>query len=551
MSSAGRVARRRLGATLPMLGAAVATVYPNLLPLTALVRGPRASPRSVVLWAIVIVPFAVAALVRREFGPALLALAFGLVVDLGATRLRGRGPTRSVWVGVLAGVVALTVVGVAQVAVLGDGRAAGPTWMGHPNLFAHYLLVAIGVLALTVPGRARAGVLLLGLLAVSVTGSRSGLLGYAVTLVGLAATTPRWRRPVGIAGIVAVLAVGALVVFSFGPWADRIVYLARALVPRDAPVNVLLSTEDLADPRRWNHLGVSVARIGEDAEGVAVWRIAREEPGSWRRPQQTVELQGRTAYTLAGELLLEPGRTPGFVLWRADPEAHVDVATWLTATGEPRVEARAGLASVEASSVALGEGWWRLELTFALAADEPVRLAVGPAPDLGSDAVGASVAVRRIQLEAGEDATAYRPTVYVESGVGEARSRLEAFATAIDGFTRSPVVGNGQAAFPTLFAARDPESIVVPAHAHNAFLDVAFSYGLLGLAGFGVLLSLLFVEAVAAWRWVLAGVLVANLFDSTLLTTVVLPPLVAGSALTAAAPSAERAWPRAQDSASS
>lgn len=191
--------------------------------------------------------------------------------------------------------------------------------------------------------------------------------------------------------------------------------------------------------------------------------------------------------------------------------------------------AGAGVAAAEAVATDLGGGWRRLTVSFVPASAGPVAL--GPVPDLATDEVGAIVRVRRLQLEEGAEASAYSPTTSVSTGAGEAMVRLPAWRVAWQGFLGSPLVGQGSRAFSSSYSAHYPDAESPPAHAHDVFLDVAFSYGALGLVATVAVLGRLFQVAGPAMRWALAGLLAANLVDSTFLTMTVLWPLAAGVAL--------------------
>src|SRR5690606_17212712 len=225
------------------------------------------------------------------------------------------------------------------------------------------------------------------------------------------------------AGAVAFVGLVALALLSPAPWASRLGPTLLAQLLGHSPTNMLLSTEDLADAKRWNHLGVTVTRV--PGEGEAVWRVERVEEGVWTRPQQTVTVVEGRVYTLSGEFRAEPGRQPGFIAWRGKEDIRLDLSVGLAEGAEALVRARGGVASAEAEVSEADDGWRRLSVTFVPTASGPI--AVGPAPDLEGDEFGAAVQVRRLQLEEGATASAYRPTTYLATGLGEATARLPIF----------------------------------------------------------------------------------------------------------------------------
>jgi len=523
-----RRAAQGSGARFPRAASLIVVLYPYTLPALGLVgRLDRRARETILGWLVPAGLLAASAAIRREAELVPLVVLLAPLAELVGRRVTDDATRRGVALGLSAGIVTLAAVALVQGTAIGGDRASGPYWMGHPNLFAHYLLIAAVTAAVLSPGRSVTLLLLATLAAIAVTGSRSGVVGAGVALIGSAFTFRELRRPVATAAGLSAAALVALALAAPAPWATRLGPALLAELVGWVPKNLLVSTEALTDAKRWNPLGVDVTR--EPGSGDAVWRLVRRARGTWPRPQQTVGLQEGQTYTLTGEFRAEAGRSPGFLVWRGTTGSRLELAAGLTPAGEAFVTAGAGVAAAEAVATDLGGGWRRLTVSFVPASAGPVAL--GPVPDLATDEVGAIVRVRRLQLGEGAEASAYSPTTSVSTGAGEAMVRLPAWRVAWQGFLGSPLVGQGSRAFSSSYSAHYPDAESPPAHAHDVFLDVAFSYGALGLVAIVAVLGRLFQVAGPAMRWALAGLLAANLVDSTFLTMTVLWPLAAGVAL--------------------
>ncbi len=113
-------------------------------------------------------------------------------------------------------------------------------------------------------------------------------------------------------------------------------------------------------------------------------------------------------------------------------------------------------------------------------------------------------------------------------------SRLAYWGAAWEGFLTRPLWGWGEAAFANYYhvvwSAFDP-TYAVPSHAHNLGLQVLFSRGLIGFLGLLLLVAALTWAAVRgrdlSFLSVVAALLVANTFDTTLFYGGVIYPLAA------------------------
>jgi O-antigen ligase len=108
--------------------------------------------------------------------------------------------------------------------------------------------------------------------------------------------------------------------------------------------------------------------------------------------------------------------------------------------------------------------------------------------------------------------------------LGEVTARRDIWAAAWGAFASHPWRGLGAGGFPAYWAEFYGGEAVQ--HAHNLWLEFAASYGVLGLAS---AIALTFALGALAWRWggarallLVAGVLLMNVFDTTLFYTGVL-----------------------------
>src|SRR5690606_27755274 len=138
------------------------------------------------------------------------------------------------------------------------------------------------------------------------------------------------------------------------------------------------------------------------------------------------------------------------------------------------------------------------------------------------------------QLTATYTLLPYRPGA-AERGVTDLRtSRFPIWRDALDAIGARPLFGWGPDGFPVAVEVLRPDETLlrpVAAHAHNALLAAWVDRGLVGVLGLLGLFALLGLRAIQqrdrAVAVVLAGVLVLNVFDATLLSGAVLYPLAA------------------------
>lgn len=408
---------------------------------------------------------------------------------------------------------------VAQVFLGNAQRASGPSWFLHPNTFASALLIVGFAVLQGVAGRLRllaSASILAGLV---LTGSRAGLLGYGVTLVLIGLFDARWRRVIlASLGIAVVAVVAVSVTFTGKTWAQRLLSPAYSVVDAERTAkNLLVWTEEMGDTAFWNQLGVSTVRGPSQVGRPAVWTISRVQSKEWARPQQVVSIRRGEAYTLSVTLRADPGLRPGVVGWSDDPQGRIHFEVALGAAGQGEVLVAIGLQEVAARVTALEEGWRRMDLTFVVAGTGMVSIGVGVSPGLMSSTKGDVVEVKALQLEEGETATTYEPGIPRTTGVGEALARRRIFEVALQGIREAPLLGQGDRPFDAFYAASYSDA-PTPGHAHNAFLQVAFATGMLGVVAFLAVLAALFLAASPLQKALVLGIAAANLFDSTLTT---------------------------------
>lgn len=414
---------------------------------------------------------------------------------------------------------------VSQAFLFGEHRVTGPYWFDHPNYFAPVLLMLGLTAATAVPTRWRPVVVLGTLFALMLTGSRAAVAGWFVALAIAWALDRRWRTAAATGlgvGLIALILVS--IAFPQKAWAQRILSPVYAALGVEAQSkNLLLWTEELSNLKHWNLIGVDVDRLAKSPGRHSTWVISRTESIEWARPQQSVQLAPGVPYTLSAVFSGRSDLTPGFIGWAGGVGTSLSFEVGI-AGGEALVLRRGGLDTSEARLTELENGLRRLEFTFSLLGTQAKNVAVGISPSLGSVSQLDEVTVSELQLEVGPMATTYMPAIERSSGLGEAIARERIFAIAWKGISEAPFFGHGSEAFASYYSARESGE-VIPRHAHNAFLQSAFTGGVFGLFGLICALCVLFAVASPLGRALLTGLTVANLVDSTLLTGVVLYPI--------------------------
>ena len=463
-----------------------------------------------------------------------LTLALGLLAFKGGQALavawvREKRQWRLGWAFGLA-LAGLLTFEVLQVAVGHGERVSGPSWFIHPNFFGPVMLV-IGFTAASYVDEWWRWLLLTGaLIGIVLTGSRSALLAFFVVLALAALLDRRWRRTALISMLFGTaLLVTVSVMLPAATWAQRLLSPIYVVVGAERSAkNILVWTEDLSDRTQWNALGVTTVRRSAHGWEPAIWSVERVEPVAWARPQQAAEVARGETYTLSAAFRAADGAPPGFIGWTDRPGVRVSFEVALTENG-PEVLRAIGLDAVTARASAVADGWRRLEFTFSVPGTGSTALGLGVSPGLASERVGDTVEVSELQLERGGAATSYAPAIQRTTGVGEAAARGRILKVAWQGVLDAPVFGHGRQSFAEYYLSKGGAGLP-PNHAHNAFLQVLFTSGVVGLIAFVGVLGLMFSSVGRLQQALIVGVGVANLFDSTLTSGLVLYSLAFAAA---------------------
>lgn len=483
-------------------------------------------------------------------GVLLAWVVFRLASDL------GHNPRKRSWLttGVALGAALLVAWSLVQVVVLVDARASGPPWIGHPNLLAHVLLVVIIVpLAWSERREISLAAAALGLVGLLLTGSRSGLLGGVVLLTLTAPSLLLRARALLPVALLAGLVIGFLA-FREGATISRFLTLPAMPSSVESSKNLFAASEDLGNGAVWGRFGVTVDPLS-DQEAPAEWLVTRTDDTAAARPQQFVTLVPERRYVFAAEIQGGRDAAPGLLAWGADEAGASEVRVWLGSHGA-RAEGGGRVEDVVAGSSMLDDSWTRVWVAFTVRGPGPLGLAFGPSPDLASDRPMIDVSVRALQLEVGEVPSTYVATEAVsgarEAALGEAVARFTHWRVALDGISARPWFGWGYDTFGA-YAFTDGRATDRPRHPHNQVLSSAFEGGAVGVIALACVI-LAIAAGGALSRSTVIALLLANAFDTTLLSTFVLFPLAllagleraAGGGVPATASAAAR--PRARKS---
>lgn len=455
---------------------------------------------------------------------------------LAGARFR-RADALAVGLGLSAALTALFAAGVVQVAVQGADQAT--LFSYHPNIAgAQALLTVFGLAAVVgiVPrGRrpALVGALVLGVLAIVYTGSRSTLIGLGVGALVLALAAPFvWRRRgfrwAALVVLIALAGSGAL---------------AALLRPSETGPNLIVNSELARGGLGWVMQGGSFIEPDAYASGEPAVRLSHDEP-KWqfmlapRRP-----LPVGSAETLVFSLDVRPL-----------PDALAGTLIRIEALdADGRFIGRAGRSGWTTGDESAAGG--RLTLPVAPAgAWQRFSFALPPLPVgtqqlllmVASDqpALGTYGHVARPQLQVGEVATSYVPGAtpgfeeYADRYFGAVWRRLDALRTplATSGGRLSnwlfglrlaahkPFLGYGFGSSQGLWERFAPRYVANPiAHPHNFYLQLLVEGGTLSLAAFlawvgAAIARLGRSRSWAAWAMIAGTValLAANVFDVAL-----------------------------------
>lgn len=441
--------------------------------------------------------------------------------------------------GLLVGLAVTLALGLTRATELQLGTARtlfdAVVWHSNPTIFGHTILVLAALLALVVQSTTvRVTALSLGAVGVLVSGAQEAIwvwLLVAFALGILDKRSPKTARILGwvVTGIMAVIVSG----LGTGLGLGRTGFLTDLTAASDMP-NQFRGTE-VAAGDWWYPLGVTFTAAEADVAGVnrQVFRVTKSSTDSWSRLQQIVTLQPGETYTLSTLLGSADVVRPGLDGWGHLEETGQANLGLTVAAGELSVNTVGPLELVGSNLVSVGEQWNRAHATFTYTGERPLTWYVGVVPDRASG-TGVTTSFAELQLTRSEDLLPYRPGPATKGVLDIRTTRFPIWRDALSAIAARPLLGWGPDGFPKAVATLHPDEVQlrpVAAHAHNSLLAAMVDRGLLGGLGILGLFALLALRAiqqrdrpVAA---VLAGVLILNFFDATLLSGAILYPLAA------------------------
>lgn len=409
-------------------------------------------------------------------------------------------------------------------------------WSTHPALFGHGILVLSALLALVVPSpRLRVIALAIGAIGVVVSGSSEAVWAWLVIAVGLRFVGRRGARATRIAEW-SLIALMTSVVLGFTAFLGlgRIGFLTD-FAPQDIEANVFRGTE-IAVGDWWFPLGIEFSTGTLQVEGNArtSFEVSKIWTEPWARLQQAVTLVPGETYTLSAVVLNEDGARPGFDGWgREAPEVPAaNLATTLE-NGTHHATATGPLSIISTSAVSLPDALTRIFVTFRFNGTEQLTWYVGMVPDRTSR-TNVSTTFAEFQLTQSYSLLPYRPGTADRGVIDLNTSRFPIWRDALDAIGARPLFGWGPNGLPEAITYLRPDEVLlrpIATHAHNALLAAWVDRGLVGALGLVGLFALLGLRAIQqrdrAAAVVLLGILVANTFDSTLLSGAIIYPLAA------------------------
>lgn len=409
-------------------------------------------------------------------------------------------------------------------------------WNTHPALFGHAILMLSALLAVVVPSpRLRVVALAIGAIGVVFSGAREAVWAWLVIAIGLRFVGRRGTRTTSIAEWVLV----ALMLFLISGLAASL-GLGRTgfltdFVPQDGGENHFRGTE-ITQGDWWFPLGVTftTSEVSVAGQERTSFVVTKDWSEPWSRLQQAVTLAPGETYTLSALIDAPEGARAGFDGWgRESTEVEpVNLATVLT--GRTHQATVTGPLSVISSSfISESETSRRAFVTFRYEGETPVTWYVGVVPDRSTE-TGTTISFSELQLTTSYSLLPYRPGP-AERGVTDLRtSRFPIWRDALDAIAARPLLGWGPTGFPLAVATLHPDETLlrpIASHAHNALLAAWVDRGLFGPIGLVGLMALLSLRAIQqrdrAVAVVMIGLVVLNLFDSTLLSGAIIYPLAA------------------------
>jgi hypothetical protein len=453
--------------------------------------------------------------------------------------LRGTTAPADLGIGLVVGLAFAVALGLRQLAPLRWDTALTAldliAWQAQPTLFAHSILVLAALLGIAVPSARLAVVALaLGAIALVVAGANEGVLAWLLVAIGLQLVGRRGDRVARGAGwalivVIAVIASGLGAQVGIG----RPGFLT-AVTDRERQVNLFRGTEFLAGDW-WNALGVRAATSQVTVDGTprTGFLVTKASSDSWARLQQVVTIQPDITYNLSAAWRAEVGQRPGLDGWGRAAGAEAATVLSTTVHGDTvRSDVSPDIEVLGTSLTRLPDGFERGSVTFRFLGSAPLAWYTGVVVDR-SARTDVSLTVSEIQLAEGP-LRPYEPGL-PDRGVNDLRSsRLPIWTDALAALAARPFFGWGPDGLPRAVSELRPEEVRVrplPVHGHNLVLAVGAERGLMGIAGVLTLAALLALRVVQQRdrnaAVVLAGVVVLNFFDATLLSGGVIYPLAA------------------------
>src|SRR5690606_2438332 len=209
--------------------------------------------------------------------------------------------------------------------------------------------------------------------------------------------------------------------------------------PGEAEANLFRGTE-VVDGDWWYPLGVSLVGTTVDVGGVqrTGYTVTKQLQDPWARLQQVVTLQPGRTYTLSSAWRPHGETRPGFDGWgqRSADEADSVLSTYVTG-GTHVAVASGGISVLSSSSIDLGDGWVRAQVTFSFDGGTPMAWYVGAVPDR-SNLTGVSTTFAELQLTATDVPVPYVPG-HAERGVANlSTSRLPVWRDALTAISARP-----------------------------------------------------------------------------------------------------------------
>ena len=441
--------------------------------------------------------------------------------------------------GLVVGLAVALLVGVHQLGGLRTETALtlldAVIWQAHPALFAHSMLVLAALLGIVVPNPAlRTVALALGALAVVLAGAREAMLAWLLIAIALRFVSRRGTRVTravewSTIALMVVLVTGLGSLIGVGR-PGFLIDVAGGTSP-----NLFRGTE-VPGGDWWHPLQVRFTSEPRELDGATrvAFTVTKTGADPWARLQQLVTLRPEQSYTLSAALLATGEQRPGLDGWgRAAQEATPAILSATLTGDEFRGSASGAIEIIDTALEPLEAGWSRAIVHFRYVGDAPLVWYTGVVVDRREE-IGAQVTFAELQLIERTATTTYAPGD-AERGVMDVRaSRFPIWRDALTAIEARPWLGWGPAGLPRALEAERPGDVrlrPVAVHGHNLLLAAWVDRGVTGLLGVLLLLGLLALRAIQQRDRpaviVIAGVLVLNTFDASLLSGGVIYPLAA------------------------